>query len=238
MEIKIVYLYHDLLNTYGDEGNLKILAKRAKERGIETKIEALSVGETIKSADIVFIGGGQDNELRLAAEDIVKTKRDFLKGYAEDGGVGLFICSGYILMGEYFELDEKIKGASVLPVHTLSGDKRITGNIVVRNSLETMVGFENHSGKTYLDGGEALGEVVLGFGNNGSDKTEGVRYKNLYGSYMHGPLFSKNPALCDEIIRTSMIRKYGSFVLEPLDDTLELKAKKLMIDRVLSNQRK
>lgn len=235
MKLEIVYLYYDLLNTFGDEGNLKILKKRAESRGIEVTIERLSVGDSIKSADILFIGGGQEKEQSIAAEDLVKTKMDFIKSYAKDGGCGLFISSGYQLMGEYYE-DEaknKIKGAFVLPVHTERGDKKMTGNILVRNALETLVGFENHSGKTYLDGGASLGEVIIGCGNNGSDKTEGCVYKNFYGTYLHGPLLSKNPAFSDNLIRTSMIRKYGSCTLEPLDDSLELGAKKYMVEKLV-----
>ncbi len=235
MELEIVYLYHDLLNSYGDEGNIKILKKRAESRGILVKIQKVSVGDSIKSADILFIGGGQDKEQKIACEDLKKTKKEFIKEYMKDGGCGLFVCSGYQIMGDYYfdESENKIKGASILPLHTEYTKERVTGNIFVRNSLETLVGFENHSGKTYLDGGEALGEVILGFGNNGSDKTEGCVYKNFYGTYMHGPLLSKNPALSDNLIRSAMIRKYGSFVLEPLDDSFELLAKKKMTEKFL-----
>ncbi len=235
MELEIAYLYHDLLNTYGDEGNIKILKKRAESRGIKVNTERISVGDSIKSADILFIGGGQDKEQKIAAEDLIKNKKDFLEGYLKDGGSGLFVSSGFEIMGDYFfdEAENKIKGASILPIHTEFGGERRTGNIFVRSSLETLVGFENHGGRIYLDGGESLGEVILGFGNNVRDKTEGCVYKNFWGTNMHGPLLSKNPAFADNIIRSAMIRKYGSFVLEPLDDSLELLAKKKITERFI-----
>ncbi len=235
MELEIVHLYHDLLNTYGDDGNIKLIKRRAEKRGISVNVKNISVGDSLKSADILFLGGGQEYEQTIVSEDIIKNKADFIKGYTEDGGVGLFICGGYQLMGEYYadSSGKKVKGALVLPIHTEGTDGRFTGNIIVKNSLETLVGFENHSGKTYLDGGEALGEVVFGNGNNGKDKTEGIRYKNAVGTYMHGPLLSKNPALCDDLIRRAMIKKYGSCVLEPLSDTYELLAKQDMIKKLL-----
>ncbi|MBQ2941087.1 MAG: glutamine amidotransferase [Clostridia bacterium] len=235
MELEIVHLYQDLLNTYGDNGNILLIKRRAEKRGISVKIKNVSVGDSINSADILFLGGGQEYEQSLVCDDIIKNRADFLKGYTEDGGVGLFVCGGYQLMGEYFAdaSGKKVRGASVLPVRTEGSDGRFTGNIIVNSSLETLVGFENHTGKTYLEGGESLGEVMFGNGNNGKDKTEGIRYKNAVGTYMHGPLFSKNPALCDDLIRRAMIRKYGSCVLEPLSDTYELLAKQDMIKKLL-----
>ena len=235
MELEIVHLYHDLLNTYGDDGNVKILKIRAEKRGINVTVKKVSVGDSFKDTDILFLGGGQDYEQTLAAEDMVKNRAELIKSYTEDGGVGLFICGGYQLIGGYFVdgAGKKIKGADVLPVHSEAGEGRFTGNIIVKNSLETLVGFENHFGRTYIDGGEALGEVLFGNGNNGKDKKEGVIYKNAIGTYMHGPLLSKNPALCDDLIRKAMIRKYGSCVLEPLSDNYELLAKTDMIKKLL-----
>lgn len=235
MELEIVHLYHDLLNTYGDDGNIRLLKMRAERRGICVNIKKVTVGDSLRDADILFLGGGQEYEQTIVSEDILKKRADFLKSYVEDGGTGLFICGGYQLMGEFYadNTGKKVKGAAVLPIHTEGSDGRFTGNIIARNNLETLVGFENHSGKTYLDGGEALGVVLLGNGNNGKDKTEGCVYKNAIGTYMHGPLLSKNPALCDDILRRAMIRKYGSCVLEPLPDKFELLAKKEMIRRLL-----
>ncbi len=235
MELEIVHLYHDLLNTYGDDGNVKIIKMRAEKRGIDVTVKKITVGDALKNTDILFLGGGQEYEQLLAAEDIIKNRTEFLKSYIEDGGAGLFVCGGYQLMGEYFSdaSGKKVKGASVLPIYTDSTDGRFTGNILVKNSLETLVGFENHSGATYLHGGESLGEVLYGKGNNGKDKTEGCIYKNAIGTYMHGPLLSKNPALCDDLIRRAMIRKYGTCILEPMEDKYELLAKKDMIKRLL-----
>ncbi len=234
MVLEITHLYHDFLNTYGDEGNIKIIEMRAKKRGIDVSVKKVSVSDKLSDTDILFLGGGQDYEYNLIAEDM-KIKAEFIREYTENGGASLFICGGYQLMGSYLAdtKGKKIKGAGVLPVHTEAENARFTGNIVLKNSLETIVGFENHSGRTYLDGGEALGEVLYGSGNNGKDKTEGCVYKNAIGTYMHGPLLSKNPALCDDLIRRAMIRKYGSCVLEPLSDKFELLAKKEMIKRLL-----
>ncbi len=234
MELEIVHLYHDLLNTYGDDGNIKILKMRAEKRGIEVIVNRVSVGDSLKKADLIFIGGGQDAEQAIAAEDVLKNRTDFLKGYTEDGGAGVFVCGGYQIMGEYYvdASGKKMKGASVMPIRSEAGSERFTGNILVRNELETLVGFENHYGRTFLEGGCSLGEVIVGKGNNGKDNTEGCIYKNIVGTYMHGPLFSKNPALCDDLIRRAMIRKYGSCTLEPLSDKFELLAKQDMIKRL------
>ncbi len=234
MEIEIVHLYYDLLNTYGDDGNIKILKMRAEKRGIEVSVKKVSVGDTFKNADIIFIGGGQDKEQAIASEDAVKNRADFLRGYINDGGTGLFVCGGFQLMGEYYvdAAGKKMAGANAIPVRSEAGSERFTGNIMVESELETLIGFENHFGRTYLEGGKSLGEVKIGKGNNGKDKTEGCVYNNAVGTYMHGPLFSKNPALCDDLIRRAVIRKYGSCILEPLPDKFELLAKQEMIKRL------
>ena len=137
-------------------------------------------------------------------------------------------------MGEYYvdASGKKISGVKALPIRSEAGSERFTGNIMVKGELETIIGFENHSGRTYLEGGKSLGEVIVGKGNNGKDKTEGCVFNNALGTYMHGPLFSKNPALCDDLLRRALIRKYGSCVLEPLSDKFELLAKQDMINRL------
>lgn len=233
MELEITHLYYDILNTYGDEGNIKIIEMRAKKRGIDVSVKKVSVGEKLSDTDILFLGGGQDYEHGIITEDL-KNKADFIKSYTENGGTSLFICGGYQLMGEYLPdaNGKKIKGAGVLPSYTEAEAVRFTGDIVVKSNLETIVGFENHSGRTYLTGGETLGEVLVGKGNNGKDKTEGLVYKNAIGTYMHGPLLSKNPALCDDIIRRSLIKRYGSCVLEPLSDKYENLAKQDMLKQL------
>lgn len=235
MELNIVHLYHDLLNTYGDDGNIKILCDRAKRRGIDVKIDNITVGSALGKCDILFLGGGQDFEQAIASEDLIKNRRDFIKGYVEDGGAALCICGGYQLMGEYYVAADKtkMKGLSVLPIKTDAGKSRIIGNIVIENGLETLVGFENHSGRTDIGALTPLGRVLFGGGNNGEDKTEGVVYKNTVCTYMHGPFLSKNPAAADDILRRALERKYGSVTLEPLTDYYEKKAKAEMIKRLI-----
>lgn len=235
MELEIVHLYHDLLNTYGDDGNIKIIESRAKNRGIDVKIHNVTVGDRIGKCDLMFLGGGQDFEQTIAAEDLLKNRRDFIKGYTEDGGVSLCICGGYQLMGEYYVAADKtkMKGLSVLPIKTDAGNKRIIGNLILENELETLVGFENHSGRTFIGDLKPLGKVLFGGGNNGIDGYEGAVYKNTLCTYMHGPFLSKNPAICDDLIRRAMTRKYGQCFLEPLSDEYEKKAKMTMIKRLL-----
>ncbi len=235
MKLEIVHLYHDLLNTYGDDGNIKIIESRAKKRGIDVNIRHVTIGERLDNCDILFLGGGQDFEQTIASEDLIKNRQDFIKGHIEDGKVSLCICGGYQLMGEYYISADKnkVKGLGALPIRTEVGEKRLIGNLILENSLETLVGFENHSGKTYIGDLEPLGKVLYGKGNNGEDGYEGCIYKNTFCTYMHGPLLSKNPALCDELIRRAMTRKYGSCILEPLDDIYENEAKQEMIRRLL-----
>lgn len=235
MELEIVHLYPDLLNTYGDLGNIKIIKNRAEARGIKVSVKNVTVGDRQGKCDLLFIGGGQDFEQTIAAEDMKNKRRDFIKGYIEDGGTALLVCGGYQLMGEYYTLPSKAKekGLEILPIYTDRGEKRITGDIVVQSETEVLVGFENHSGRTYTGDLQPLGKVLYGNGNNGEDKKEGCIYKNTICTYMHGPLLSKNSALCDDIIKRAMIRKYGSCILEPLPDFYELEAKKVMIERLL-----
>ncbi len=235
MELELVHLYHNLLNTYGDDGNIRLIAARAKARGIDVRIHKVTVGERIEACDLLFLGGGQDYEQTIASEDMIKHRGDFIRGYVKDGGVALCICGGYQLMGEYYIAADgnKMSGLSALPIYTDAGNKRFIGNLIVRSPLETLVGFENHSGRTFTGDLMTLGKVLYGHGNNGVDGQEGCVYNNVICTYMHGPLLSKNPGLCDDLIRRSMIRKYGACVLSPLDDRYENAAKQTMIKRLL-----
>lgn len=235
MELELVHLYHDLLNTYGDSGNIRLIAERARRRGIEVRIHKVTVGERIDACDLLFLGGGQDYEQTIASEDLIKNRGDFLRGYVNDGGVALCICGGYQLMGEYYIAADgnKMAGLSALPIYTDAGGKRFIGNLIIRSPLETLVGFENHSGCTFIGDLKPLGQVLYGNGNNGRDGSEGCVYNNVVCTYMHGPLLSKNPALCDDLIRRTMIRKYGACTLDPLDDRYENAAKQTMIKRLL-----
>ena len=232
MELNICHLYPDLLNVYGDIGNVHILKYRAEKRGIKVNIINLSINEEFKGDiyDIVFFGGGQDYEQSIVSGDLKETKREAMKEYIEGGKVLLSICGGYQLLGKYYTTaeGEKLEGLDILPLYTDSGTGRFIGNTVIINEdfAETYVGFENHSGRTYIGDLKPLGRVIRGFGNNGEDGYEGCIYKNTFGTYFHGCLLSKNPELADRLLRIALQNKYGEEVeLSPLDDTLEMKAK-------------
>lgn len=237
MEINICHMYPDLLNIYGDVGNILILKYRAKKRGIKTNVFNVSINDDFDSSkyDIVFFGGGQDYEQSIVANDLKENKRKEIIKYIENNKVFLSICGGYQLLGKYYitGLGKEIEGLSALNVYTEPSDKRFIGNTVIYNNdyKEFYVGFENHSGKTYIGDLKPLGKVLSGYGNNGEDGYEGCVYKNTYCTYFHGSLLSKNPELADRLLMTALKNKYKDFILPKLDDTYELKAKKFIINR-------
>ncbi|KRN94290.1 type 1 glutamine amidotransferase [Pediococcus stilesii] len=214
-ELNVAHLYGDLLNTYGDNGNLLALKYYAKLMDTDLDIQIVSLDEKFdpNAWDVVFFGGGQDYEQTIVSKDI-QGKKDDLTDYIEDGGPMLAICGGYQLLGHYYvgADGEKIKGIGALDHYTLSqDDNRFIGDIVIKNKEtgEVYHGFENHNGKTYLGKGERpLGEVESGNGNNGEDNSEGVVYKNVYGSYFHGPILTRNGELAKKILLTALKRKY------------------------------
>lgn len=239
MELNICHLYPDLLNVYGDMGNILILKQRAEERGIKVNIIDVSIGDNFNENeyDIVFFGGGQDYEQSIVSKDIIEGKREKIQKYVEDGKVLLAICGGYQLLGKYYRdpNGEKLEGLSILDIYTEGGDTRLIGNTVIYNEEfnETYVGFENHSGRTYINDLKPLGKVVHGYGNNASDGYEGCIYKNTYCTYFHGSLLSKNPELADRFLKTALEIKYNEEIsLEPIDDDFELKAKETIINRL------
>ncbi|MDT8719094.1 type 1 glutamine amidotransferase [Clostridium sp. 19966] len=231
MEINICHLYPDLLNVYGDIGNILILKYRAEKRGIKVNVINLSLGDDFEKDkyDIVFFGGGQDFEQSIVSKDLMDNKRDAIESYIEDNGVFLSICGGYQLLGKYYTTPEgeKLNGLSILDIYTEGGNKRFIGNTIVYNPEfnETYVGFENHSGRTYIGNLSPLGEVKLGYGNNGEDKKEGCIYKNTFCTYFHGSLLSKNPELADRLIYLALSKRYGKIDLSPINNELESKAK-------------
>ncbi len=256
MKITLGYLYSDLMNIYGDTGNIITLTKRAQWRGIEVEIRHISVGDKLKKGDvdIFFFGGGQDQAQELVAKDLGQSgKGKVIKEEAERGVPLLAICGGYQLLGDYYQPHEgpKLPGVGLFPAYTKASFDRMIGNIVIRiQSAEfrmqneeihnskflipnSLVGFENHSGKTYLkDGAKPLGTVVKGHGNNGEDKSEGCIHKNAVGTYMHGSLLPKNPKLADWLLKKALEVKYGKEIkLEPLDDTLENQAHQAAVSR-------
>lgn len=205
--LRICHLYGNLLNTYGDNGNLLLLQYYAKQMGIQTETEIVSIYQPFDETkyDLVFFGGGQDFEQLIVSKDI-QDKKESLTHYIENDGVFLAICGGYQLLGHYYigANGEKIPGISALDHYTLSQDNhRFIGDIEIYNEeLDLkMYGFENHNGRTFLGKGERpLGKVISGNGNNGEDGTEGAIYKNTYCSYFHGPILARNEALAKHLI--------------------------------------
>ncbi|QTU83122.1 adenosylcobyric acid synthase [Carnobacteriaceae bacterium zg-C25] len=205
--IRICHLYGNLLNTYGDNGNLLMLQHCAKHQGynVETTIVSLDEPFDPNQFDLVFCGGGQDYEQLIVSRDI-QEKRDHLIQFIENNGVVVAICGGFQLLGHYYigANGEKIQGIGALNHYTLSQDNnRYIGDIEILDEETgmTYVGYENHNGRTFLqDGMQPLGKVISGYGNNNEDKTEGARYKNVFCSYFHGPLLVRNRHLAEHII--------------------------------------
>jgi hypothetical protein len=238
MELNICHLYPDLLNVYGDIGNILVLKYRAQQRGIKINVSNVSIKDSfpIDKYDITLFGGGQDYEQAIVSKDMVETKKDDLTEYIERGKVLLAICGGYQLLGKYYTTPEgeKLDGLNILDIYTEGGDTRFIGNTIIKNEdfNETYVGFENHSGRTYIGNLKPLGKVIAGYGNNGEDQQEGCIYKNTFGTYLHGSLLSKNPELADRLLSTALKNKYGEDIkLDPLDDNLEFKAKEFIVNR-------
>ena len=232
MMIKIAHLYPDMLNLYGDRGNIITLKTRLNARNIGVQVDNITMGKSFNSDeyDMIFIGGGQDFEQDALLNDLKQGKDKELKKAVENGKVVLAICGGYQMLGRYYETydGKHLDYLGILDFYTRGEEERMIGNyaFTTKEGIE-IVGFENHSGRTYLSKGlEPLGTVIKGYGNNGEDKTEGVRYKNTFGTYSHGPVLPKNSRFADLLISLALENKYGKAELEPLDDTLELKAQK------------
>jgi len=241
VELNICHLYPDLLDLYGDRGNILALAARCRWRGIEPVIQQASLGEALDfmRMDILFLGGGSDREQGLLVQDLMRREKE-LRSAIENGLVVLSICGGYQMLGRYYQMasGEKIQGLGIIDIWTVAGAKRLIGNVVVEieidKSFRTLVGFENHSGKTYLgEGIRPLGKVLFGHGNNGDNREEGVHYRNVFGTYMHGPLLPKNPLFTDMLLELAMLRRGSNTRLKELDDRLEELAHKAMVKRLL-----
>lgn len=237
MEMKICHLYPEVMNLYGDAGNLVCIAKRLSWRGIESSVTPIGMGEKadFTDFDLVFIGSGREEEQKTVAADLRENKAEALRAAAESGTAILAIGGGFELLGKYLDCSDgtHLELAGVLDMHTDGGKTRRTGNYMFSTDSGTVLAFENHSGCTHLgEGLKPLGSVVKGFGNNGSDGTEGARYKNVFGSYGHGPLLPKNPALCDALLRAALSRRHGEVELQPLDDRSEMAAHDYMLERL------
>lgn len=227
MKLTICWLYGAGMNIYGDRGNVLALAQRCRWRGIEAEIVSLGVGEPLDPDrfDLYFWGGGQDREQISAAHDMQGAKGEALRQAVEDGAPLLAVCGGYQLLGRFYRPQQgaELPGIGLFDAWTEAGDERFIGNIVVAtDEFGAVVGFENHSGRTYLGPGvRPLGRVRVGHGNNGADGTEGCRYRNAIGCYLHGALLPKNPAVTDFLIAAALRRRHGDIDLPPLDDTME-----------------
>jgi hypothetical protein len=220
-------LYPDLMNIYADRGNLLLLERRCSWRGLGFELSAARLGEELDSdsADLFYIGGGQDRDQSLCARDLASVKRDALHAAAARGAVILAVCGGYQLLGHSYELgEETLPGVGLIDLRTVRSEgRRLAGNVAIEVELEpgerrVLAGFENHAGRTVLGAGASpLGRVLRGHGNNGSDGHEGVRAGFVIGTYLHGPLLPKNAWFADWLIRTAL----GLPELSPLDDRLE-----------------
>jgi len=238
--LRLAHLYPDLMNLYGDRGNIIVLRRRCAWRGIELTVDEVSTGDALDGDyDLAFIGGGQDREQLLVCQDL-QGRGDRLQTMVDGGLVVLAVCGGYQLLGHRFLTyqNEELPGLGILDIETKGGQKRLIGNVIVKmkwdGSERVLVGFENHSGRTLLGPkAKPLGIVERGYGNNGDDGTEGAVQGNVFGTYLHGSLLPKNPWFADHLLELAGKRKYGEdFELEPLDDKLELLAQAAVVKRI------
>lgn len=247
MELRVAHLYPDVMNIYGDRGNVIALAQRCRWRGYGVRVTPVSLGDGLDPTehDLYFIGGGQDREQILVCEDLAREKGDALRQAVEDGAALLSICGGFQLLGDHFltYTGEDLPGISLFDAKTAGGDARFIGNVAVESGLEgvegVLVGFENHSGRTYLGSGcRPLGGVIRGYGNNGEDGQEGCVYRNAIGTYLHGSLLPKNPRLADWLILRALRRRHDLDELPRLDDSLEEAAHRAALELTLREKRR
>jgi lipid II isoglutaminyl synthase (glutamine-hydrolysing) len=234
MKVVIGHLYPDYLNIYADRGNIAVFERRAAWRGIELEVDEIGPGDEVRagSHDLLYVGGGQDREQALIAPDLA-AKGEGIKAAVEAGAALLAVCGGYQLLGRFYRdrSGAELPGAGLFPLHTVAGERRMIGDVLLDCELETgrrrtLAGFENHAGRTYLDeGAEPLGRVVAGFGNDGESGYEGCRVGRAVGTYLHGPLLPRNPWLADWLLVQALARRTGAPPeLEELPDSLEAEA--------------
>jgi CobQ-like glutamine amidotransferase family enzyme len=241
MKLIVGHLYPEYLNIYADRGNIAVLERRAAWRGIELDYHTIGLRDRVDPAehDLYYVGGGQDREQALIAPDLA-AKGPALEEAVAGGAAFLAVCGGYQLLGRFYRdrSGAELPGIGLLPHQTVAGERRMIGDVLLECELDpgearTLAGFENHAGRTYLDeGGEPLGRVVAGFGNNGEDGFEGCRVAGVVGTYLHGPLLPRNPWLADWLIARALARRLGEVVeLEPLPDGLEASAQAVSAER-------
>jgi len=239
----IAHMYPDLMNLYGDQGNLTCLKKRLEWYGLNCAIKPVHLGQELdfSQLDMLFMGGGSDREQGLIYEDLIKRSGPFLEEI-EKGLPVLCICGAYQLLGQYYYTSEgqSYEGLGFFNIYTQGGKQRLIGNIALEINLggekTVAVGFENHSGRTYFTDKtlHPFGRVLKGFGNNGEDGYEGLHYRNLIGTYLHGPLLPKNPVVADYFIKT-MLKRRGLTLEKSLDDTIENLARQQVMDKIMSS---
>jgi hypothetical protein len=235
LRISVAHLYPDYLNIYADRGNIAVLGRRAAWRGHALEVHELSVDDDIRPGehDLLYVGGGQDREQALVAPDLA-AKGASIQAAVDDGVAVLAVCGGYQLLGRFYRdrAGAELPGAGVFPLHTIAGDRRMIGDVLLECDLgegqaRTLAGFENHAGRTILDdGAEPLGRVIAGFGNDGASGFEGCRVRRALGTYLHGPLLPRNPWLADWLLSRALAHASGGEPpeLEPLADDLEAEA--------------
>jgi CobQ-like glutamine amidotransferase family enzyme len=241
--LRLVHLYPDLMSVYGDRGNIITLVRRAQWRGFDVEVRDLSLGDRLDAddVDLIFFGGGQDREQSVVSPDFLQQKGEAVRQAVEGGAALLSVCGGYQLLGRsYTTVDgQELPGAGLFDVRSVPGPRRHIGNVLIETDLDggtrrTLVGFENHSGRTYLAPTmRPLGRTVVGAGNNGEDGSEGAVYQAAIGCYLHGSLLPKNPWLADWLLSAALRHRLGEPVaLEPLDDHLEVEAHEAVEARI------
>jgi CobQ-like glutamine amidotransferase family enzyme len=234
VKIVVGHLYPDYLNIYADRGNIAVLSRRAAWRGHELEVRPVSLGEPVCPGehDLLYVGGGQDREQALVAQDLFAKAGGVRESVAE-GAALLAVCGGYQLLGRSYRdvQGADLPGIGLFPLDTVAGDTRMIGDVLLECELEpgvrrTLAGFENHAGRTRLDpGAQPLGRVVAGFGNDGESGWEGCRVGRAVGTYLHGPLLPRNPWLADWLLEQALAHRLGEApALEPLADDLEAAA--------------
>lgn len=235
----IGWLYPELMSTYGDRGNVICLQKRSLWRGIDVTVKNLDFDSTqrdYESCDLIFGGGAQDRQQSIVIKDLLN-KKTILRKMFENNIPGLFVCGSPQLLGHYYETVDKkrLPGLGIFDMVTKSGigHPRLIGNLVADTKWGKIIGFENHSGRTYLGKVEPFGRVIKGFGNNGEDGNEGAAFHNCIATYSHGPFLPKNPHIADWLIKTALEVKYKKEIkLEQLDDTLEWQAHNYILKKL------